>query len=84
MCKVPLFPKIERGNSPVSSLSAASFSVLPAEESPCLHPQSLKPRGRGGAFQNHRMVSTQDKLTHGHTLIQKLTIDRPLPISLPL
>lgn len=41
--------------------------MLLAEESPCLRPQSLKPRGRGGAFQNHRTVSTQDKLTHGHT-----------------
>lgn len=83
MCKVPLSPKIERGTPLPRAFLQLPFLCCWQRKVPVCTPQSLEPRGRGGAFQNHRTVSTQDKLTHGHTQIQKLTIDRPLPIKPP-
>lgn len=70
--KVPLSPKIERGTPLPRAFKQLPFLCCWRRKVPVCAPKSLKPRGRGGAFQNHRTVSTQDKLTHGHTQTQKV------------
>lgn len=68
VCKVPLSPKIERGNSPASSLSAASFSVLLAEESPGLRPRKSQAPGKGWCIPGpQNSLNTRQTYTRTHT-----------------
>lgn len=68
VCKVPLSPKIERGTPLPRAFQQLPFLCCWRRKVPVCAPKSLKPRGRGGAFQNHRTVSTQRQTyTRTHT-----------------
>lgn len=76
VCKVPLSPKIERGTPLPRAFQQLPFLCCWRRKVPVCAPKSLKPRGRGGAFQNHRTNSLNTRQTYTRTHTDTKVNDR--------